>query len=226
MKLKKRKHNNIIFTIIMVVIITWNNINYVGDKLIPHVQNIVEKHVNRGIYNYVFYIFDQEILEEEELLDIVELNLNSDGEVVSVDYNFNIAYKYLSEGMNDLYNNISNMKIDTDYDKTEDGIYFVPIGLTQNNMISDNLGFKVPCKINYLSDIDMGFKTRVTDYGMNNLLIELLLAINVKNNLVSPSTFYEFGDSYEMIIASKIVMGRIPDYLGSTIEKSSTIVSS
>ena len=88
------------------------------------------------------------------------------------------------------------------------------------------IGFKIPCKVNYISDVDMGFKTKVSDYGLNNLLIELYLCINVKNELMSPSSFYTFGESYELIIASKIVMGRIPNYLGDTIEKSSSIVSS
>ena len=202
------------------------NIKYIGENLIPHIENVVEKNVNRSIYNYVFYIFDKSTLENEDLLKIIELNFNKDGEVVSVDYKFNIAYKYLSNGMEQLYNNISDMELDTDYDKTDDGIYFVPVGLTQNNMLLDYLGFKVPCKLVYLSDIDMGFKTKVKEYGMNNILIELYLAINVKNDLMSPSSFYEFGNSYEMIIASKIVMGRIPDYLGNSIEKSTSIVSS
>ena len=31
----------------------------------------------------------------------------------------------------------------------------------------DNLGFRIPCKIEFISDIDMGFKTKVKDYGVN-----------------------------------------------------------
>ncbi len=226
MKLKRKKKNKIISTIIMVIICTCLNIRYIGKRLIPHIENVVEKNANRIIYNYVFNIFDRDTLENEELLDIIYLNKNKEGEIISVDYKFNVAYKYLSDGMDTLYNNISNMKIDTDYDRRKDGIYFVPVGLTKNNMLLDYLGFKVPCKIIYLSDIDMGFKTKVQDYGMNNVLVELYLVINVKNDLMSPSSFYEFGNSYEMIVASKVVMGSIPNYFGGTIEKSTSILSS
>lgn len=225
MRLKKR-YDNWYFTIIMIIIFVWNNLRFIGNNLLPEVENIVKSNVNKGIYNYVFYLFDRDTLENEDLMNIINLNMNKDGEVVSVDYNFGLAYKYLTEGMDTLYDNISNMKIDTDYDKTEDGIYFVPVGLVYNNMLLDYLGFKIPCKINYISDVDIGFKTRVSDYGMNNLLIELLLKIDVKNELMSPSSFYTFGESYEIVIASKIVMGRIPSFLGDTIEKSSSIVSS
>lgn len=225
MRLRKR-NKNLFGTVILVILFTIVNIRYIGKQLIPHVEKIVEKSVNRIIYNYVFYIFDRETLENEKLLDIIYLNKNSEGEVISVDYNFNLAYRYLSDGMDELYNDISNMEIDIDYDMNKDGIFFIPVGLIYNNMLLDYLGFKIPCKIIYLSDIDMGFKTKVIDYGMNNVLIELYLVINVTNDIISPSSFYNFGNKYEMIIASKVVMGRIPTYLGNTLEKSTSIVSS
>lgn len=226
MKLKKRNKRNYYVTIILIILCSWFNIRYIGIKLMPHIKYIVEKNVNKSIYNYVYNIFDKEVLENENMLDIISLNTNSEGEIISVDYKFNIAYKYLSDGMNYLYDNVSKMKINTDFDSVNDGVYFIPVGYTQNNMLLDNLGFKIPCKIMYLSEIDMGFKTRVTDYGMNNVLVELYLNINIKNNLMSPNSFYEFGNTYEMIIASKVVMGRIPSYYGGTIEKSTSIVSS
>lgn len=226
MKLKKRKKNKWNIYIILLFCFVWNNIEFISKNLLPKIENVVKSNVNKGIYNYVFNMFDRDVLEDEELMNVIELNLNSDGEVVSVDYNFNLAYEYLTDGMNELYNNLTHLKIDNDYDKTEDGIFFVPVGLAYNNMLLDYIGFKIPCKINYISDVDMGFKTKVSDYGMNNLLIELYLCINVKNELMSPSSFYTFGEQYELVIAAKVVMGRIPSYLGGTIEKSSAIVSS
>ena len=225
MKFRKRKNKWLLY-IIMIFFITWKNINYIGNNLIDKIENIVKSNVNKGVYKYVFNMLDRDILEDEELMNVIKLTLNSEDEVVSVDYNFSLAYKYLTDGMNNLYDNLTNIQIDTDYDKREDGIFFVPVGLAYNNMLLDYLGFKIPCKVNYISDVDMGFKTKVSDYGLNNLLIELYLCINVKNELMSPSSFYTFGESYELIIASKIVMGRIPNYLGDTIEKSSSIVSS
>ena len=113
MRLKKRKHI-IVNTIGLVFLFTMININYINKKLVPFIENIVEKSVNKIIYNYVFYMFDKDTLESEYLLDIIELNKNSDGEIVSIDYNFNIAYKYLGNGMNEFYNNLSNMVIDID----------------------------------------------------------------------------------------------------------------
>lgn len=226
MKLRKRKKRNKYVIIFMVFLVTFWILNNINNKLVPYIEKVVEKYVKRDVYNYVFYIFDKEILTSEELGNIVNLNMNKQGEVVSVDYKFNIAYKYLSDGMNDLYDNVKNIKLDTDYYDKNKSLFFIPSGIVTGNYLLENFGFKIPCKINFLSDIDMSFKTKVKDYGMNNLLVELYLVINVKNDMISPSSFYEFGESYEMIIASEVVVGKIPVYYGNELEKSSAIVSS
>ena len=41
---------------------------------------------------FVFNMFDRDILEDEELMNVIKLTLNSEDEVVSVDYNFIILY--------------------------------------------------------------------------------------------------------------------------------------
>lgn len=226
MRLRKVKKKNWFIICLLIFFCTYKMINYIGNNLIVDIENIVQKNVNKSIYNYVFYIFDRDILTNVELLDIVSLNMNNDNEIISVDYKFNIAYEYLSEGMDKLYKNITNMKIDTAYKSSDNGVIYVPVGVVSNNMLLDYYGFKIPCKINYISDIDMGFRTKVTGVGVNNLLVELYLVINVKNDLMSPSSYYEFGETYEMIIASKVVVGKIPVYYGDSYEKSSAILSS
>ncbi len=74
-------------------------------------------------------------------------------------------------------------------------------------------------------DAELG-KTKVKNYGVNNLLVELYLVIGVNSFIMSPSTYKEFGNTYEIIVSSKVVVGRIPVYYGDVIEQSSAIVSS
>lgn len=226
MKLKRRKKRSVLFTILLIIINSIFLINVIGKNITPYIEQMVKNYVNKGIYHYVFNIFDNDILVNNEMINIITLNMNSDKEVVSVDYKLNIAYKYLSEGMDNLYNNINNLKLDFNVYDGDNSIFFIPLGIINKNLLFENMGVKIPCKITFLSDIDMGFKTKVNNYGVNNLLVELYLVINVKNSLVSPSSFYEFGDSYQMLIASKIVVGRLPLYYGDSYEKSSTILSS
>lgn len=226
MRLKKRRKNNYLLIICLILIFTRLIVKDIGERLSYHIENIVIKNVDREVYNNIFFSFNSEELGNEELLNIINLNMNKDGEVVSVDYKLDIAYEYLSKSMETLYNNIISMNMSTLYKSGINNVYYLPMGLIYNNVLMDSLGYKIPCKINFISDIDMGFKTKVTDYGVNNLLIELYIVIDVKSYIMSPSTYKEFGDTYEIIVASKVVVGKIPVYYGDSIEQSSAIVSS
>ena len=106
MKLKRRKKRSVLFTILLIIINSIFLINVIGKNITPYIEQMVKNYVNKGIYHYVFNIFDNDILVNNEMINIITLNMNSDKEVVSVDYKLNIAYKYLSEGMDNLYNNI------------------------------------------------------------------------------------------------------------------------
>lgn len=226
MRLKKRRKTNYLLIVCLIVIFTRLIVKDIGEKLSYHIENIVIKNVDREVYNNIFFSFNSEELGNEELLNVINLNMNKNGEVVSVDYKLDIAYEYLSKSMETLYNNIISMNMSTLYKSGINNVYYLPMGLIYNNVLMDSLGYKIPCKINFISDIDMGFKTKVTDYGVNNLLIELYIVIDVKSYIMSPSTYKEFGDTYEIIVASKVVVGKIPVYYGDSIEQSSAIVSS
>ncbi len=226
MKLKKRKRKSVIKTIILVIICTLFILNYVGERITPKVEKIIEDNVNKNIYNYVFYVFSEEVLVNEDLLKIINLNKNAEDEVISVDYNFNVVYKYLNEGLNKLYEGINNLNPKLNYYTFNNGVFFVPVGLiNKNNILLENLGFKIPCKVNLITNVEINFKTRVSDYGFNNLLVELYLVVDTENDLFSPNTYKSFGKSYEIVIASKVIVGNIPEYYGGIIEKSSSIVS-
>lgn len=226
MRLKRKKKTNYFIIFLIIFIVTRIMLKDIGSKLAYHIENIVIKNVNKSVYNNVFSILGSDELGSEELLDVISLSKNNDGEVISVDYNMNIAYDVLSNCMEDLYSSITSLDMSSLYKSGINNVYYIPMGLIYNNVLLDNLGFRIPCKINFISDIDMGFKTRVKDYGVNNLLIEIYLVIDIKNYIMSPSTYKEFGETYEILVASKIVLGKIPMYYGGIMEKSSSIVSS
>ena len=93
-------------------------------------------------------------------------------------------------------------------------------------MMFNSLGIKIPMKINVLNDVRVNFKTRVESYGINSILVELYLVMDVKSWFVNPFNDGTFGETYEYVLSSKIINGSVPMYYGGNIEKSSSIVSS
>lgn len=227
MKLKKRKKKKIVIIILLIFITVQLIIGIIGKRIMPVVENNIENYVNRSLHNYVFNVFSKDILVKEELLNIIQINKNSKEEIISVDYRLNEANKYLFDSMEKLYNNIDKLKLESivpyQYKK---GVFFIPSGLAYKNILLDNLGFKIPCMVNIISSTKINLKTKVSNYGINNILIELYLVTEIKSDIITPSSYEEFTNNFETIIASKIVIGNIPAYYDGLIEKSSAIISS
>lgn len=222
-----RKKNKIMLYVLLIFLFTLLIVNYIGYKLTPIVEKIVEKNVNKSIHGFLYNMFSVDVLSNEEMMQIVDINKNSEGEVIAVDYRFDLAYKYLSDEMTKVFNEARNINVKMEYYDYDKGVFFVPLGIiNKGNILITDFGFRIPCKVTYFTDMRMFFKTKVSSYGVNNLLVELYLAVNVENTLLSPSSFYEFGNYYEIIVASKVIVGNIPMYYGGSIEKSSAIVSS
>lgn len=225
MRLKHKSHKNYVCILVMIFLCTNFILKNISSNILYHVENIIIKNIDRSIYNCIFFTFSNEELGNEELLNVIELNKNDQGQVISVDYNFDIMYEHLANEMELLYKSIDDIKLEG-YNRNDKDVYFLPVGLSYNNILLDQLGFKIPFKIDFIHDIDMGFKTKVKNYGVNNLLIEVYVVIDVNSNIMSPSIYKEFNNSYEMVVASKIVVGEIPMYIGDIIEQSGTILSS
>lgn len=224
---RKNVRNNRIYIGLMIVLCTFMIVDYIGSHLTPVVHEIVEINVNKSVHNYLFNMFNKDILTEKELMDIVEINKNKDDEVISVDYRFDLVYKNLSDKMTEMFDDVRKLDVKMEYYDYDNGIFFVPLGIIdKDNIFITDFGFKMPVKVTFFTDIKMGYKTKVSSYGMNNLLVELYLVVTVWNTVLSPSTFYKFDNTYEIIVASKVIVGKIPVFYGDGIEKSSAIVSS
>lgn len=223
---KKYIKNNFLVIVSLFAFFVFTLLLFFNMKIRPKIENIIIYNVNKSIYDYIFNMFSLDTLVNEDIMNIINMQKNENDEIIAVDYNFSKAYEYLSKGMTNLYKDIDKINIKMDGFDKQKKVLFIPSGMGSNNIFLENMGFKVPCKIKLMSSVNMGFKTKVSNYGINNLLMELYVVITTKNQLVVPYKEKEFGNTYEIIIASKVIIGNIPIYYGDTIEKSSAIISS
>ena len=224
MKFKRRKKSNKVYYIIFIIILYCTLLlEYIDSKaddiLVRSVQLLVKRDVYKVVYKGISDIF-----VSEELDDLIEIISNEDGEILSVDYKINGSYRLLNQYIDYIYDCLTNTDFSDKY--YEDGVYFVSSSLINNAMLFNNLGLKIPMKVNVANDLRINFRTNVKDYGINSVLVELYLVIEVNSWFVNPFNDGSFGDTYEYVLSSKIVNGKIPDYFGGIIEKSSAIVSS
>ncbi len=232
--MKRFKHKkyklNITTIIIMLIIVNTiailkyykNNLSY---KLIDISKNTIEVYNNYLIMNFI----SNDILSKSDLNNIIKLNKNNKDEIISIEYDTKLTYKLLKIVTDELYQIVSQTTykdiLDYDFDIKDDLVIYYPVLLSSNNIFLNNLGPKVPVKIKFLSSLLTNINTKVTSYGLNNVLLEIYINITINDDIVIPYYKDKISKDYNVLLSSKVVMGTLPNYLGTSIENSSPILS-
>ena len=232
--MKRFKHKkyklNITSIIIMLIIVNTiailnyykNNLSY---KLIDISKNTIEVYNNYLIMNFI----SNDILSKSDLNNIIKLNKNNKDEIISIEYDTKLTYKLLKIVTDELYQIVSQTTykdiLDYDFDIKDDLVIYYPVLLSSSNIFLNNLGPKVPVKIKFLSSLLTNINTKVTSYGLNNVLLEIYINITISDDIVIPYYKDKISKDYNVLLSSKVVMGTLPNYLGTSIENSSPILS-
>ena len=199
----------------------------VSPKLIDMTEFNLDKFTNKAIVTK----FNQEVLNDMNLSDVLKITKNNEGEIVAIDYDIENTYVLLAKWMDELYIDMQNLgKIEIEYyddnlSSLDNSIIVAyPMGLASDSLLLNNLGPKIPIKINLLNSVMTNIYTKVSTYGINALLVEMYIIIELKHQIVG-SSVEEFSCKYEVPIASKMIQGKIPTYYGGVIERNSNIVT-
>lgn len=221
---RKTNYKFLLFIIIFILSLEW--INLLGKMVNSNFTFLIKQNVKKEINHYLFYSFSKEVAEKFKVDDLISLNLNKKDEIISVDYNIDKVYVLLGESLEIFYNNLEKIDFSMNYKVNDKNILWVPLGIGNKNILISNFGPKIPIKIDILTDSSMGYKTKVKNYGINNVLLELYLDISVSSSLLTPVSKEEIKDNFSILIASRIIAGSVPDYYNGILESTSPLVNS
>ena len=83
------------------------------------------------------------------------------------------------------------------------------------------MGPKIPVKLSLIGDIVSNVNTKVTNYGINNALIEVSIYVQVESRVILPFITDTVIVETEIPVAMKLVQGIVPDYLLGGLTNSS-----
>ena len=212
---------NYIF-IYLVIIFTevFYSIDKIGLIISPKMINIIKNNIS-----YYDNILIEEYLDTKELRDsyieeLITIDKNSKEEIVNIDINTSKSYILLNKIVNNLKNSNSTYRDMYAKNKKNYIVLRYPIGLISNNILINNLGYRIPIRLELNSNILTGIKSKVTNYGLNNALIEVYLRVKFTSNVVYFSLDDRVDNEYEILLASKMIMGRVPEMFNGYLEKS------
>lgn len=212
--------NYIFIYLVIIFIEVFYSIDKIGLMISPKMINIIKNNIS-----YYDNILIEEYLDTKELRDsyieeLITIDKNSKEEIVNIDINTSKSYILLNKIANNLKNSNSTYRDMYAKNKKNYIVLRYPIGLISNNILINNLGYRIPIRLELNSNILTGIKSKVTNYGLNNALIEVYLRVKFTSNVVYFSLDDRVDNEYEILLASKMVMGRVPEMFNGYLEKS------
>lgn len=212
--------NYIFIYLVLIFIEVFYSIDKIGLMISPKMINIIKNNIS-----YYDNILIEEYLDTKELRDsyieeLITIDKNSKEEIVNIDINTSKSYILLKRIVNNLKNSNSTYRDMYAKNKKNYIVLRYPIGLISNNILINNLGYRIPIRLELNSNILTGIKSKVTNYGFNNALIEVYLRVKFTSNVVYFSLDDRVDNEYEILLASKMIMGRVPEMFNGYLEKS------
>ncbi len=215
MKLKERLKRKyyILITFLISLFLFIIIFSLYSKKLNPKLNDYIDFLVKDEIYKKV--IKSNNFITNEEVNDILYIDKNKSNEIVYLDYDIDKTYKLLNKYIDSLKKDNSKSKILT-----------VPFFIASDNIIISSLGPKVKFKYEIIDNVKGKIKTKVTDFGVNNALVEMYFELEIGYLVVIPMNKKESVLKTEILISSKVINGKVPTFYGKNIFKESGVSTS
>lgn len=230
-KLKKRrkfdKINTIIIVIILLIMSIMIALAYINSKLSPLLLNYADSKITNLASLVINRAVSKQVASGIDIDKLFSTIQNKDGEIQTIDFNPTIVNSVLNMTTNAVYTSLKaveqgkldmiemsdDLLVQTDKEKMKRGIVFeIPLGAVSGNAFLSNLGPRVPVKLNLIGSITSNINTKISQYGINNALIEVFVKIQVTEKINIPFSSMETTVISNIPVAMKIVQGKIPNY--------------
>ncbi len=217
-------------TIIVLCLIFLNTfflIKSIGVKITDNMYGICQKVISDVMTNIVNANIKGEVFHKYNINDLITINKN-ENKVESVDYNLENAYNLLIEIKKSIMKNVAETGdlgyFDARFDNSK--IYLkLPFYNYTNNLLLANVGPKIESRIAILQSISGNMKTKIKTYGINSLQIELYINFTIESSVVIPFKEKGLVNSYDVLVASKVIQGEIPSFYNGLLEKNSDLIN-
>ena len=222
-----KKVKIILLLILLASIISSFYISYLGTKYNKILYNYINKEVTRTTTNLVSSSVNEVVstINNDILFEIKKTN----DEIYSIDLNTQEVNKILKEINNKVLKKVKdlekgkveNLKLGR-YTAIKNGLLCeLPLSLIKNNIIISNIGPTIPIKLSFSGGVKTKTKNKITSYGINNIVIEVNILVEIKEQVTMPISSKETIIEITSPLVLKIVQGQIPRYFETDINTNS-----
>lgn len=229
------KKNIFIFTLILIFISLAFIINFIGNKITPGVVSYAETELEKFTTRIINSVISTEI-KDISLEELFIITKDNNDYIKTIDYNPIVVNGVLSnittkvdrllrnvENGENLFELSNDVLENYDIEKLKKGIIFeMAITTIFDNPLLSNLGPRIPVRIFMLGSTSSNINTKITNYGINNALIETSIVIDLKLQIVLPYKTEKVSFQNSIPISLKLIQGIVPNYYFNGIDKNSS----
>ena len=217
-----------IFTLLLIIILSsiicsYKLLKYYSVKMSPVVFTYAESEVKKLTTLIINKSITKQMSAGLDVDNLLNITKNDNGDIQMISYNSITVTKLLNSVTNLVQLNIKSIEegnVDLlelpdiyDEEKMKHGIvYEIPLGTVTDNFLLANLGYKIPVKFTLVGSTTTNLDTKITEYGINNALLEIFITIDVTTQINIPFVSKEVNMSTQVPIAIKLIQGIIPEY--------------
>ena len=219
-------------TLFFVAVCVFLSIVHISNAFTPTLVELAEVKLNKystAIVNKAISQVLEDKIDTSELFHIVK---SSSGEIQMLDFDPIVVNHILNVATTVVQNNIRLIEEgelesigvydlnlnDEDMLNLKEGIAVaLPLGKVLGITMLSNLGPKIPVRFHYIGDVNSNITTKVTQYGINNALIEIGIHLEMTAQIYLPLTSSVKVLNCDIPIVIKMVQGVVPNFYNGVI---------
>lgn len=223
----KRKSNILILSLLSLFISVILLLQFISSRITPGLMEYAEIQAKKFVTLLINSAVTESIGEDLEADSLFLITKDSNGEIRSIDLDPVKVNRLLSNTTNSIQVNLQHIEkgeVDKltlmddalrDYDPSDlkkGVIGNIPTGVIFKNALLSNLGPKFPIRLKIMGDIITNIKTKVTNYGINNAVIEVSIQVDVTTQAILPFSSKVIKVSSDIPLTIKLMQGNVPSY--------------
>ncbi len=211
----KRKWLKLLITFILLIIFTFIILVFLSNKVMPFYMNYSEAEMKRVVTTVINKSVTEEVTNQLEVDSFFVLKKENDNTII-VDFDPVIVNRVMSKISDVVYNNLKLIskkdKLTLEKYNLDESYFYIPSGIIFNTTMLNNIGPRIPINLEIISSVNPNLKTEVTEYGINNSLIEVYINVIVDVKMILPM----YANTMQIVVvvplAVKLIQGEVPKY--------------
>lgn len=211
----KRKWLKLLITFILLIIFTFIILVFLSNKVMPFYMNYSEAEMKRVVTTVINKSVTEEVTNQLEVDSLFVLKKENDNTII-VDFDPVIVNRVMSKISDVVYNNLKLIskkdKLTLEKYNLDESYFYIPSGIIFNTTMLNNVGPRIPINLEIISSVNPNLKTEVTEYGINNSLIEVYINVIVDVKMILPMHANTMQIVVVVPLAVKLIQGEVPKY--------------